>query len=44
MKQTKYFIPVAMLFCSTQVLSEPLDFYGRLWLGAEGSPHKSAIA
>jgi hypothetical protein len=39
MKQTKYFIPVAMLFCSTQVLSEPLDFYGRLWLGVANSSH-----
>jgi len=39
MKYTNYFVPVGLLLCSNQALSEPLDFYGRLWLGVSNSSH-----
>ena len=39
MKYTNCFVPVALLLCSNQALSEPLDFYGRLWLGVSNSSH-----
>ena len=37
MKNTKYIGFSFILICSTPALSEPLDFYGRLWLGVANS-------
>lgn len=37
MKTAKYIGFGLILICSNQVLSEPLDFYGRLWLGVANS-------
>ncbi|MCU8023655.1 hypothetical protein [Shewanella sp. SM78] len=37
MKNTKYIGFSLILICSTPALSEPLDFYGRLWLGVANS-------
>jgi len=37
MKYTNCFVPIALLLCSNQGFSEPLDFYGRLWLGVSNS-------
>lgn len=37
MKNAKYIYLGAVLICSTQTLAEPLDFYGRLWLGVANS-------
>ncbi len=37
MKTIKYICLGTLLTCSNQVISEPLDFYGRLWLGVANS-------
>jgi hypothetical protein len=37
MKNAKYLGFSFILICSTPALSEPLDFYGRLWLGVANS-------
>jgi len=39
MKYINYLLPSAFLILSNQAFSEPLDFYGRLWLGVSNSSH-----